>query len=194
MDTYGMLHHIRNHSIIVTGAARIIGQGLRFAGIPVSVKLITAAALMHDIGKTVSLQSGQDHTEVGRQICLENDMAEIADLVAQHVRLAHFRLNGRYSETEVVYYADKRVNHDCIVSLGDRLDYILQRYGQNRDGLRQRIRENFELCKQVESKLFRKLDFGPKSLAEKVRLASFASKWKQPSETTPPMERGPKEE
>jgi hypothetical protein len=74
-------------------------------------------------------------------------------------------LNGRYSEKEIVFYADKRVNHDKIVSLTERLDYLIERYGGNQKGLEDAIRMNFDLCKAVEKKLFTRLDFGPESLA-----------------------------
>ena len=52
------------------------------------------------------------------------------------------------------------------VSLEDRLAYILERYGKNKEGFCQAIRMNFELCKRVEKKLFKKLTFNPESLAD----------------------------
>ncbi|MBW2343837.1 MAG: hypothetical protein JRF53_07435 [Deltaproteobacteria bacterium] len=103
--------------------------------------------------------------EIGRRICLENHLDETASIVAEHVRLKDYNLNGDYSEKEIVFYSDKRVNHDGIVSLEDRLSYILARYGKNDEGICRAIRMNFELCKRVEKKLFKKLTFSPESLA-----------------------------
>jgi hypothetical protein len=57
------------------------------------------------------------------------------------------------------------VNHDKIVSLKERLAYLIERYGGNQEGLEDAIRINFDLCKAVEKKLFTRLDFGPESLA-----------------------------
>ena len=137
---------------------------MRDAGFDISVEKAVAGALMHDIGKTFSLESSQDHSEIGRQICLQNNLEEIADIVGEHVRLKNYDLNGNYSEKEIVFYADKRVNHDKIVSLEERLDYILGRYGRDQEELCSAIRENFELCKKIERKLFSKLNFSVTSL------------------------------
>ena len=165
MGTYGMLKNIRAHSVMVAKVASVIVRGLKGAGLDISVKKAIAGALLHDIGKTSSLNSGEDHAEIGRQICLQNNFEEIADIVGEHIRLANYSLNGRYSEKEIVFYADKRVNHDKIVSLKERLDYLIERYGGNQEGLEDAIRMNFDLCKAVEKKLFTRLDFAPESLA-----------------------------
>lgn len=168
MDRYGMLDNIKEHSIMVARIARLIASGLEKAGIDISVQKATAAALMHDIGKTACLKYGGNHAEIGSLICYHNYFNEIADIVAEHVVLKGYDLNGCYSEKEVVYYADKRVKHAGIVSLDERLDYIIERYGRNQKGLERRIRANFSLCIEVEKKLFNKLDFGPGSLSSRV--------------------------
>jgi uncharacterized protein len=165
MNTYEMLKNIRAHSVMVAKVAGVMARGLKGAGLDMSVKKTIAGALLHDIGKTSSLNSGEDHAEIGRQICLQNNFEEIADIVGEHIRLANYSLNSRYSEKEIVFYADKRVNHDKIVSLKERLAYLIERYGGNQDGLEDAIRMNFDLCKAVENKLFTRLDFGPESLA-----------------------------
>ena len=168
MDTYRMLDNIRAHSVVVAKVARLIAQYLREANIDISIETTTAGALLHDIGKTASLQSGQDHSEIGRQICLENHLDEIAAIVAEHVRLKDYALNGSYTEKEIVFYADKRVKHDQIVSLNERLVYIIERYSRGEEQLSRAIKENFSLCRQVQEKLFRKLPFSPEALPRMV--------------------------
>ena len=165
MDRYQMLKNIKAHSIVVTKVAHVVAAGLVNAGLDISIEKVVAGALLHDIGKTFSLGNGRDHSEIGKQICLENHLYEIASIVGEHVRLKNFNLNGDYSEKEVVYYSDKRVNHDGIVSLEDRLAYILERYGKNKENLCRAIRINFDLCKRVEKKIFNKLTFSPEALA-----------------------------
>ena len=169
MAKYEMLENIRAHSIIVEKVAHMIARGLRDAGVDVSLKKITAGALMHDIGKTLSLGTGHDHEAQGREICLQNHLDEIADIVGEHVRLKNYRLDEPIREKEIVYYADKRVNHDKIVSLEERLTYILRRYGRNQEHVSQLIRENFALCKRVEKKLFAKLIFRHEDLAGMIQ-------------------------
>ncbi len=168
MEKYGMLENIKAHSVVVAKIARLIAKGLEQAGVDISIEKAIAAALMHDIGKTASLKYGGDHTEIGRQICLRNHFEEIADIVREHVIFKDYELDGDYSEKEIVYYADKRVNHDRIVSLDERLAYILERYGNNQQDLCRRIKKNFKLCAKVEKKLFTKLNFRPESLSRLV--------------------------
>lgn len=164
MDRYHMLENIKAHSVVVARVSCLIATGLREAGLEVSVEMTTAAALLHDIGKTASLKSGLDHSEIGRQICMENQLPEIAPIVAEHVRLRSYSPNGDYSEKEIVYYSDKRVNHDRVVSLEERLAYILERYGRNKKDISRAIEKNFSLCLKVQEKLFRKLRFSPEAL------------------------------
>jgi putative nucleotidyltransferase with HDIG domain len=169
MDKYQMLENIKAHSIVVAKVAHLIARGLLDAGLDISLEKTTAGALLHDIGKTASLNSDENHAEIGQQICLQNHLDEIADIVREHVILKNYNLSDNYSEKEIVYYSDKRVNHDKIVTLEERLNYILGRYGKNQERLHQLIKENFELCKKVEEKLFSKLDFSHESLAHLVK-------------------------
>lgn len=164
MDQYDMLDHIKAHSLMVTKAAKLIARCLKDKGRRLSVRVVLAGALMHDIGKTRSFETEEDHAELGERICLENQLHEIAPIVAEHVTLKHYPVLGICTEKEVVYYADKRVNHDKFVGLEERLRYIVSRYGMEQEELRLRIRQNFEVCKTVESNLFRWLDFLPDAL------------------------------
>ncbi len=169
MDKYQMLDNIKSHSLVVANVAYLISTSLLDAGITISIEKVVAGALMHDIGKTPSLESGQDHSKIGKQICLENDFYEISDIVAEHVRLKNYSMNGLFFETEIVFYSDKRVNHDQVVSLDERLAYILERYGKGNEKRCSAIKGNFEQCKKVEKKLFSRLDFSADRLADMVR-------------------------
>ncbi|EFK11019.1 HDIG domain protein [delta proteobacterium NaphS2] len=164
MDQYHMLNHIKAHSVVVARIARMIARGLQNVNPGISVLKTTVGALLHDIGKTPSLKSGGNHAEIGEQICIENGFTEIAPIVAEHVILKNYHLSDVTSEKEVVFYADKRVNHDSIVTLEEREAYIIDRYGLGEEDICRRIRLNFNLCGQVEAKLFRQLKFSPESL------------------------------
>ena len=168
MERYGMLDNIRAHSVMVQRVATLLAVRLREAGENLYVEAVTAGALMHDIGKSICLHSKEDHAAKGAEICLENHLEEIAGIVREHVRLKDFEKAGPISEREVVYYADKRVNHDSVVSLNDRLDYLLAQYGRNEEWVRERIRDNFRQCREVERKLFEKLPFMPDALSSQL--------------------------
>ncbi|MBW2283935.1 MAG: HD domain-containing protein [Deltaproteobacteria bacterium] len=168
-----MLEHIKAHSMAVSRVAQLLVRSLNDTGHHLSREITVAASLLHDIGKTESLETGQDHAELGRQICLRHGLEEISELVGEHVRLRNRNSRDRCSEKEIVYYADKRVNHDRIVSLDDRLKYILDRYGRNQEWIHRRIRENFEFCRRVEEKLFAGLSFGPESVPDLAKVETL---------------------
>jgi putative nucleotidyltransferase with HDIG domain len=170
MNKYEMLENIKAHSIMVEKVANIIAKGLIDTGANLMLEKITAGALLHDIGKSLCLNTKEDHAAKGAEICVENQLYEIADIVGEHVILKNYDPEADISEKEIIYYADKRVNHDRVVSLEDRLEYLLERYGRHTADIMDRIRENMENCKDVERKLFEILRFKPEALADMVTI------------------------
>jgi putative nucleotidyltransferase with HDIG domain len=160
MADYAMLANIRDHSFMVARIAELLSRHLTRAGLPIAVELAVAGALLHDIAKTPCLASGCSHAAMGREICLEHGFAEIADIVGEHVVLHDFE-PPHLTAKEVVYYADKRVNHHRIVPLSERLAYIVGRYGQDDPVRIAMIEANFEKCRRIEERLFSFLDFSP---------------------------------
>ncbi|MEW6668432.1 MAG: HD domain-containing protein [Thermodesulfobacteriota bacterium] len=173
MDTYEMPENIRRHSMMVERIASLITRRLRKAGLGLSPEKVTAGALMHDIAKSLCLKTGEVHSVKGRDICLQNHLDEIADIVAEHVVLNNHRPEGQLTEKEIVYYADKRVNHDIVVSLEDRLRYLLERYAKEVAHLEAAIMRNFQVCKELERSIFSKLDFKPEDLAGVLRREGY---------------------
>ena len=168
MEQYAMLPNIREHSLMVGRVAAFIGQGLVRGGRTLSLELIVGGALLHDIAKTASLETELRHDELGREICLRHGFDELAEIVAEHVVLKG-GVPELCTEKEIVYYADKRVLHDAIVTLEARLDYIIQRYGNGDEVLHTRIRQNFAQAHAIEKRLFTELDFSPEELGERLR-------------------------
>jgi uncharacterized protein len=165
MKKHGMLENIKAHSVVVEKVASLLAQSLRQAGEDLVLEMVTAGALMHDIAKTECLRTKKDHAKKGREICLGHRFHEIADIVAEHIVLAEFDSDHAVREAEIVFYADKRVNHDVVVSLEERLEYLLDHYGRDTEPLKERIRKNFKLCKAVEKKIFSRLSFQPEEVA-----------------------------
>ena len=159
MEQHRMLPNIKDHSIVVAGVAEIITAGLIKAGYQLSPDKVIAGALLHDIGKTACLENDDDHATRGYEICLAHNLESIADIVAEHVILRNYAPANGVSEKEIVYYADKRVNHDQVVSLEDRLAYILDRYGLNNQKRCLAIKKNYALCQGLEKNMFAKKAF-----------------------------------
>jgi putative nucleotidyltransferase with HDIG domain len=175
MEQYQMLDTIREHSMVVAKIVRIISSALVHTGALISIEKAVTGALLHDIGKTSCLKTGGDHAALGKEICLTHRFDAIAEIVGQHVWLKDYSPEEEYSEREIVYYADKRVLHSSVVDLDVRLHDILHRYGRNNNSLRQRIRQNFGVCRHVEEKLFKVLNFKPEDVAELCRQTELPS-------------------
>ena len=171
MQDYAMLANIRRHSLVVARLAIQLLQGLRDMqpGKPqADMNLVLAGALLHDIAKTPCLNTKCDHAQVGADICLKEGYPEVAAVVGQHVRLSFFDeasyQAGSFTALELVHYADKRVRHHTVVSLDERQEYILERYGNNNPERCRAIEQHFQQCARLERLLFRWLPFSPQEL------------------------------
>jgi len=181
MEQYTMLHNIRRHSFVVTRVAETIVGSLDLSlskGIdPPDINLVRAGALLHDIAKTKCLDGSCRHAEEGQAICEEHGFHNIGVIVREHVILSSFTperyKRGEFPAREIVYYADKRVRHEEIVSLNQRLDYIIERYGDGSDFIEQRIRDNFKSCLELEDYIFSFIDFGPDDLEDHIIPGQF---------------------
>lgn len=182
MDRYGMFDNIRAHSLVVARVAETVLQALtetsgRELELP-QKELVLAGALLHDIAKSICLKEECLHAQRGGDICLEHGFPAIAEIVCEHVLLREFSVEryarGVFYAKEIVYYADKRVCHDTIVSLEERLNYILKRYGNNDTERIQRIRDNFQRCRTLEEHLFSRMNFAADELPDQISSLSFS--------------------
>jgi putative nucleotidyltransferase with HDIG domain len=169
MDSHQMLPNIREHSIVVARIAAFLTQSLTKVGIHLVMDMVIAGALLHDIGKTACLNKPENHAAKGREICQAENFDGIGDIVAEHVILKNYSPDMDLSEKVIVYYADKRVNHDQVVSLDDRLAYIIRQYGNGDSRLQKLIRKNFNRCVVIENKIFSFLKFQPADIARLIR-------------------------
>ena len=162
----GMLEHIVDHSVQVCRVALFLTDiwNQRLANL--NRDLVMAAALLHDITKTRSFETGEDHAASGGILLEEWDYPEVGDIVAQHVRLRVYgNGNGFPDEAEIVNYADKRVLHDRIVTFAKRMEYIVERYGHIPE-FREKLQWIWKRSTELESKIFSGLDFEPDDLVD----------------------------
>ena len=180
-DRYEMLDNIRAHSFVVARVAESLVDGLHRTGksagpLPDKEEVIVGA-LLHDIAKTLCIKTDCRHAEIGRQICLQLGYPELSEIVAEHVVLKNFTADlyakGIFGSKEIVFYADKRVRHDQVVSLAGRLEYILDRYGDNNPVKEQLIRQNFNQTLELEKYLFGFLDYPPEKISNHISQAHF---------------------
>jgi len=167
MDQRGMLKNIVEHSLVVAKVALHLSKALNKEGQWIDVDLVEAASLLHDITKTESLVTQTDHAETGSKFLAAMGYEKVGEVVAQHVRLMEGRQSSRVSEEEVVYYADKRVRHDQIVSIEERFRDLEDRYGKNEKAIKQLERLK-KATAEIEKKIFSILVGGP-AILENLR-------------------------
>jgi uncharacterized protein len=148
-----MLPHIIAHSEQVARVAAAIMDSLeQDAGI--HREAVIAACLLHDITKTRSLQTREHHDISGGLLLAELGFPVIGEMVKEHVILCDFQPGGKLLNKEIVYYADKRVMHDRIVTVEERVDDLILRYGTTQERI-QLIQSNAQQVRQLEVKIRR---------------------------------------
>jgi putative nucleotidyltransferase with HDIG domain len=158
MTRYYMLPNIIEHSLQVMRVSLAVTDQLK-DGVSVNRNLVIAAALLHDITKTRSLKTKENHAASGGILLRELGFPGVAEIVEQHVIIQNLNLEGKIEEREIVYYADKRVMHDKIVTIDERVHDLIKRYGKVKE-IRDQILRNKEQVLAVEKKIagFMKID------------------------------------
>jgi putative nucleotidyltransferase with HDIG domain len=158
-----MPEHIVAHSLHVCRVAESLADHLKSKGIHLDRQLVQAAALLHDITKPRSFETAENHALTGGQLLVDLGYPEIGNLVRQHVRLDDHSDPKRLSEAVIINYADKRVLHDRIVSLDERMRYIQEKYGTQPEH-KHRIRLLWQKTAVLERHMFKYLPFSPADL------------------------------
>ena len=162
-----MMDHIVVHSLQVCRVATLLTEHLNKQHCRLNFDLIQSAALLHDITKTRSFKTREDHALTGGEYLTDHGYPEVGNLVRQHVKLDAYSVTATIREVEVLNYADKRVLHDEIVILDKRLDYILERYAET-SAHRERINVLWQKTREMENKLFKDLSFAPDDLTRLI--------------------------
>ena len=125
-----MPENIRQHSLAVEKVAVFLAGKMRQNGIAVDVSIVSAGALLHDIGKMLSFKQGREENLVSKELLEKEGLRAIA-LIAERHMLSKI-LEGDFHEwaveEKIVYYADKRVKHSSIVGVNERVSDLIERY------------------------------------------------------------------
>ncbi len=167
MEQYNMLPNILRHSIQVKNVAVAIVSNLADPTI-VDKELVIAGALLHDIAKTRTIERNEmRHDLIGGTMLREMGYDTIAPIVESHVIMKNCDLEGTLNESEIVYYADKRVMHDVIVSIDTRVEDLINRYGVT-EKVRELISENKKFVLALEIKIRKALTRDIESVIEEL--------------------------
>ena len=165
MRDMGMMSHIVTHSERVCQVALCLSEHLNHQSRQLNIRLVRAAALLHDITKTRSFKTGEHHAETGANLLQHLGYPEVGDIVRQHVRLDAYATSEWITEAEIVNYSDKRVLHDQVVCLKERKAYIFDKYGNSPENKERLIRLWHE-TEKLENRIFRHMPFGPAQLID----------------------------
>jgi len=158
--------HIVGHSVAVAKTALLLGEALNAIGRQQNMALLAAAGVLHDIAKFATLKTGEDHAQVGADWLAEKGLKPVAWVVRHHVRL-QLDLLQPVDEKELVFYADKRVQHEKIVTLAQRFIDLQDRYGKNVVGLGS-LEKMKEITLGLENKIFTGLSWLPEEMEFQV--------------------------
>jgi uncharacterized protein len=158
MADLGMLENVAAHCRQVCRVSLLLTDHFNLPSL--NRDLIRAAAVLHDITKTRSFLTCEDHAETGARLLHDLGYPEVAEIVGQHVRLDRYFASKETTEAEIVNYSDKRVLHDRIVPLSERMGYILEKYGSVPERKRD-ILLLWEKTERLEERLFGVLPFAP---------------------------------
>ncbi|AMK13017.1 phosphohydrolase [Pseudodesulfovibrio indicus] len=129
-ERFDMLDNVAAHSRLVAGVATFLARRAQAVGLEVDVPTVRASALLHDLAKTYSIRHGGNHSQLGGAWVAElTGNPVIATGVTHHVWWPFPLDLDRYFTPLAVLYADKRVNHNELVSIRERFQDLIKRYG-----------------------------------------------------------------
>ena len=117
--------NVIGHSKTVCKVAESIVKKLIKKGIKVNKELVIASALLHDIER-----HKEDHVVKGAELIKKLGYPEIANVISKHTLYkVEMEENQPHTiEEKIVFYADKRVKNDKVVSLEERYDDLKKRH------------------------------------------------------------------
>lgn len=152
---YAMLPNIQRHSLLVARIATELARRAAEKGFAVNVPQVRAGALLHDIAKSYCVRHGGSHAQLGGGwVVAETRNYAVAQGVMLHVHWPWPLPEGAgiCALPFFVIYADKRVRHDSCVSLAERYEDLLDRYGHSQ-AARQGIGASYEQGRNIERAL-----------------------------------------
>lgn len=138
--------HVRRHCAAVADFCVELGGKLVAAGVKINLKLLRQAALLHDLLRVIDFKTfepkkfpdpisaedikflkslrekykGQHHADAAAQILRERGCNDIADVIEKH-KYVQIKDGFKTWEEKILYYGDKRIKHNKVVQLSERL-------------------------------------------------------------------------
>jgi len=185
--------HVREHQKQVAKVALQIGQALVDKNIIIDLNMLNTAALLHDMSRVVdfyqmdktkfsekitdekwvkwqdmrSQYKGMHHADVACGALYEDGYYKTAELIRLHKSTTIIEEPEKFGllEIAILYYADKRVKHDKIVSLTERYRDGRERYGGYNSEEEKELHLQVEkAAHDLEKQLFELIDLKPEDI------------------------------
>ncbi len=141
----GVSDEIAAHCDLVAQVARLLAVLLNRAGFNLNLALIEAAGRLHDMAR-----GEPDHARAGADLLAQMGYPQVGAAVASHMDI-HSPASS-LGEAELIYFADKCVEEDRLVSLEERFERALSRYA-GRAEISSGIRKRYEDARRIGSRI-----------------------------------------
>lgn len=131
------------HSKAVCKAALEIADKLIEKGVKVNRDLVLAGALLHDIAKPSNY-----HSVKGAEIIEKIGFKEVAELIKKHALSSIREFQPKTIEEKILFYVDKIVEEDKVVSVEERFEGFARRHGKHKDA-----DYSYKFTKRIEKEL-----------------------------------------
>lgn len=118
-----------------------------FHGTQLNANIIYYGALLHDLLRSV----GRGHEKLGGEWVHDQGYFELASVISLHNDPDVWKKDRPIDEAEIIYYADKRVNEDRILSIRERFE--LRRSKIKTEEGRACFEKRLEAAEEIEKKL-----------------------------------------
>ena len=184
--------NVRRHCRMVTHVAMTVAEAYMRKGEIINTNLLYVSGMLHDMARVCDFNhfdradrepvsdeqwqkmlrireahAGKRHAFIAHEQLMARGYAETAELIRLHeADLLGLEPRSYLTlESQILYYADKRVKHDTIVDLAERFRDGRERYGANDD---EKTKTLFAAIEQttieLEKELFRGLDIKPEDI------------------------------
>jgi len=129
-EAWEVPENVRRHSRIVARSAYLLAVMLRNKGIRLDPILTQRGALLHDIDKIKTLKQSGAHGQRGADFLGGQGYPALAEIVREHIMstILHPNADSRAWEVKLVYFCDKLVEGDRLVTFDQRLAALSERY------------------------------------------------------------------
>jgi putative nucleotidyltransferase with HDIG domain len=152
LEEEGIKGRVLKHSLKVNEVAMFLGKKLVKKGKKINLNLLDVASLLHDIGKKLSDETDLNHVDAGAKILQKGNLEKIAEIIKKHSinSIIEKEKIPQTWEEKLIYYTDRRVKEDNLVSIDERLKDMKKRYPK----IKSMIEKVKPKIKELEDEIF----------------------------------------